>query len=98
MHHSIQVEIVVKDPVLEESGGFTSYMISGTDKLGAFEIRRRFNDFFVLREGLRKKFPGCYIPPIPEKKVIVKVFLRRETNRRSWWRTGRGSWTISARR
>jgi len=45
-------------------------MISGTDKLGAFEIRRRFNDFYVLREGLRKKFPGVYIPPIPEKKAI----------------------------
>jgi hypothetical protein len=39
----------VRDPILEESGGFTSYSISGVDKQGAFEIRRRFNDFYVLR-------------------------------------------------
>lgn len=47
-------------------------MISGIDRHGAFEIRRRFNDFYLLREGLKKRFPGFYIPPVPEKKVIVK--------------------------
>lgn len=70
----MQIEINVRDPVLEESGGFTSYMISGMDRSGAFEIRRRFNDFYILREGLLKKFPGIYIPPVPEKKVIVIVY------------------------
>ena len=43
----------------------------GNDQLGTFEIRRRFNDFFYLREALRKKWPALYIPPIPEKKFIV---------------------------
>lgn len=28
---------------------------------------RRYTDFFELRELLIKKWPGCYIPPIPEK-------------------------------
>jgi hypothetical protein len=59
----------VTDPQLDLAGGFTTYLISGSDKLGAFEVRRRFNDFYVLREGLKKKWPGCYIPPVPSKKI-----------------------------
>jgi hypothetical protein len=35
-------------------------------------MRRRFNEFFLLREGLIKTWPGLYIPPIPDKKMIVK--------------------------
>lgn len=87
----------MRDPVLEE-GGYTSYVISGVDRTGAFEIRRRFNDFYVLREGLRKKFPGFYIPPVPEKKVIVVMDSLRETRMRNWLRTERGSWITSASR
>ena len=68
-----QIEIKVSDPQLDQSGGYTTYMISGHDKLGTFEIRRRYNDFFYFREALKKKWPGLYIPPIPEKKIIVTV-------------------------
>jgi hypothetical protein len=48
-------------------------LISGSDDLGTFEIRRRYNDFFYFRESLAKKWPGVYIPPIPEKKIAVKT-------------------------
>lgn len=56
--------IKVKDPILEGGGSFTSYLIAGSDKLGTFEGRRRFNEFFLLREGLIKSWPGLYVPPI----------------------------------
>jgi hypothetical protein len=46
-------------------------LIIGEDRLGTFEIRRRFNDFHLLRDGLKKRFPGCFIPAVPEKKVLV---------------------------
>ena len=71
-------------------------MISGMDRSGSFEIRRRFNDFYLLREGLLKKFPGIYIPPVPEKKVIVIIYSFREINKRNWLRIEKGSWTTSA--
>lgn len=43
--------------------------------MGSYEIRRRFNDFFLLREALAKYWPGCYIPPIPSKKATVRRIL-----------------------
>lgn len=46
---STGVNIKVKDPIMEAGGSFTSYMVVGTDKLGSFEMRRRFNEFFLLR-------------------------------------------------
>jgi sorting nexin-1/2 len=72
----------VKDPQVEAAGGFTTYLIVGNDKIGSYEIRRRFNDFFLLREALAKYWPGCYIPPIPSKKATVPSLLyARETRR-----------------
>jgi hypothetical protein len=44
-----QINISVQDPQLDTVGGFTTYLITGTDKLGQFEIRRRYNDFYTLR-------------------------------------------------
>lgn len=35
--------------------------------MGVFETFRRYNDFFELHEVLVQKWPGCYLPPIPEK-------------------------------
>lgn len=59
----------VIDPQNDPAKNFVTYLIIGNDELGTFEIRRRFNDFFYLRECLRKRWPGLYIPPIPEKKI-----------------------------
>ena len=48
-------------------------MITGVDKSGSFEIRRRFSDFYLLRDGLLHTWPGLYVPPIPDKKAIVDI-------------------------
>lgn len=63
--------IKVTDPVLDSSKSFVTYLVTGSDNLGSFEIRRRYNDFFYFRESLKKRWPGLYIPPIPEKKVNI---------------------------
>ena len=51
--------------------GVTKFKVKGNDKEGNFEVRRRYNDFFCLRQNLIQRWPGCYIPPIPPKKTIV---------------------------
>jgi hypothetical protein len=63
--------VKVSDPEADSSKGFYTYLISGSDDVGNFEIRRRYNDFFYYREALVKKWPGIYVPPIPEKKISV---------------------------
>jgi hypothetical protein len=65
----------VTDPQADSSKGFYTYLISGSDDIGAFEIRRRYNDFFYLRESLVKIWPALYIPPIPEKKIAVSLLI-----------------------
>jgi hypothetical protein len=55
----------VSDPQADSTKGFYTYLISGNDDVGAFEIRRRYNDFFYLRESLVILWPALYIPPIP---------------------------------
>lgn len=48
---------------------YVVYTIKGKDCFGEFEIQRRFNEFYTIRELLLSKWPGQYIPPIPEKSV-----------------------------
>ena len=44
---------------------------------------RRYSDFNLLREILVKRWPGCYIPAMPEKKTIgANDFLFVESRRR----------------
>lgn len=50
---------------------YTVYTLKGKDALGEFEIQRRFNEFFTLREVLLAKWPGQYIPPIPDKQMNI---------------------------
>lgn len=66
-----QPQITVSDPIIKDSGfsKFTTYNIKGQDQAGAFDTYRRYSDFFELREALVRKWPGCYIPPIPEKQL-----------------------------
>ncbi len=52
---------------------YTVYNIKGKDKEGTFDTYRRYNEFFALRETLVAKWPGCFIPPIPSKKAVVKI-------------------------
>ena len=33
-------------------------------------MNRRYNEFLALRNALVERWPGCYIPCIPEKKTV----------------------------
>ncbi|CAK84820.1 unnamed protein product (macronuclear) [Paramecium tetraurelia] len=64
------IEIAITDAITKDGGlgiKYTVYLIKGLDNQGSFEVFRRYNDFYELRVALIKKWPGCYIPPIPEK-------------------------------
>ena len=50
--------------------GHIKYTVSGVDADGPFEETRRFSEFFALRETLASRWPGVYIPAIPEKKMM----------------------------
>ena len=57
----------MKDP--KKQGSHYVYAVSGVDEDGEFTVSRRFNEFFTLRATLHLRWPGIYIPAIPEKKA-----------------------------
>lgn len=40
------------------------------DSEGEFSETRRFSEFFALRNVLYQRWPGIYIPAIPEKQIV----------------------------
>jgi hypothetical protein len=52
-------------------GGHLKYPVTGVDQDGDFEEKRRFSDFVALRLSLSSRWPGTYVPALPEKKVGV---------------------------
>ncbi|CAI2359893.1 unnamed protein product [Moneuplotes crassus] len=57
----------VLDP---QKGSHVAYTVKGYDMEGPFEGKRRYNDFFNLRNLLTARMPGIFIPPIPPKKMM----------------------------
>ena len=51
-------------------GGHVKYSVTGVDDEGEFTDVRRFREFHALGQVLRTRWPGCYVPSIPEKKMI----------------------------
>lgn len=49
------------------SKNFINYTIH-TKPFG-YEVQRRYSDFLWLRNILVRDFPGCYVPPLPERGV-----------------------------
>lgn len=49
---------------------YVVYAVRGIDKLGSFEVIRRYSDFTALRSVLLQRWPGCFVPPLPPKKVV----------------------------
>jgi hypothetical protein len=49
------------------------YSISGKDETGPFACVRRYKEFAALRQVLVIVWPGCYVPQIPQKQVVVGV-------------------------
>ena len=67
------IKIMVTDPIVKDGvQKYVVYNIKGFDKDGQFEVLRRYSNFYVLRSALLKRWPGCFIPPLPEKKTLVK--------------------------
>jgi hypothetical protein len=33
-------------------------------------VQRRYNEFLALNEQLNERWPGCYVPAIPEKQIF----------------------------
>jgi hypothetical protein len=63
-------KFAVVDPV--KVGGNVKYTVSGVDDEGEFSAVRRFREFHALATTLKNRWPGCYVPSIPEKKIINK--------------------------
>jgi hypothetical protein len=51
-------------------GSVIKYTVIGNDNEGRFEIQRRYNEFLALNNALNDRWPGCYVPAIPEKQLI----------------------------
>ncbi|KAL4470406.1 hypothetical protein ABPG74_012017 [Tetrahymena malaccensis] len=49
---------------------YAMFTVAGKDRNGDFEIERRYSDFDQLRKLMLKRWPGCFIPPLPSKKAI----------------------------
>lgn len=61
-------KFTVANPV--KVSGHIKYTVTGEDSEGNFEATRRFNEFFTLRKVLLERWPGIYIPALPEKKLV----------------------------
>ena len=53
-----------------KKSGHVIYTVTGVDDVGEFEIVRRFRDFHALYECFKMRWPGIYIPAIPDKKLV----------------------------
>lgn len=58
----------VQNPV--KVSGHIKYTVTGVDAEGPFESSRRYREFFALRNILIARWPGIYIPSIPEKQLV----------------------------
>ena len=66
-------EIIMKIENYLMKDGFKKhqiYSLKGQDKIGNYEIFRNFKDFLEIRKILLKRWPGCYVPPLPSEKMI----------------------------
>ena len=69
MYSDTQIEVC--DPIEKEGlKKYIVYCIKGMDSRGAFEVYRRYSDFFSLRKEMLRRWPGIYIPEIPPKKAV----------------------------
>ena len=67
----------MRDP--QDQGGHIVYVVRGRDSNGEFEVKRRFNEFYLLQDCLVKRWPGILLPQVPPKKAMGNkdiVFLQ----------------------
>ena len=61
-------KFTVTNPVKIQS--HVKYSVTGVDDDGEFNDVRRYREFHALADILRIRWPGCYVPSIPEKKMV----------------------------
>lgn len=55
----------------QKIGSVVKYTVTGQDpQQGRWETSRRYNEFFILHNVLNERWPGCFIPCIPEKQIL----------------------------
>ena len=66
--------IEVREPTIKAGAASKHhvYKVCGRDHLGEIDVQRRFREFDQLRKVFYSRFLGLYVPPIPEKKAMVK--------------------------
>jgi hypothetical protein len=89
-------EAVLQQGPNEKVPPYVTYLISGRDPHGEFNIRRRFREFLLLRNKFVDRFTGMYIPPIPSKRTAVTPVSIRATPRRDTSRKDEGFCIIFA--
>ena len=62
------LEFSVRDP--QDFHGHIVYVVKGRDNEGPWECKRRFNEFYILYDTLRKRWPGIILPLCPPKKAV----------------------------
>lgn len=71
-----EIKVTIKDPITSEktllSLPYVTYEVF--TEPSNWSVRRRYSDFFLLRNILCKYFPRYLIPPLPEKKLGNKRF------------------------
>ena len=71
------LDFSVRDP--QDHGGHIVYVVKGKDSQGEFEVKRRYNEFYLLQDCLQKRWPGILLPQVPPKKAMGNkdiVFLQ----------------------
>jgi hypothetical protein len=78
LRHFEPPEILVCEPQKKKAttGTHHVYRVVGRDHHGTFEVFRRFKEFYLIRKVLYSRFLGLYVPPVPEKKSVVRSSLR----------------------
>lgn len=51
-------------------GMVTTYTVRGVDDEGVFEISRRYRVFYALFLVFKSRWPGCFLPQLPEKNFV----------------------------
>ena len=51
-------------------GMVTTYTVKGVDDEGEFEISRRYRVFYALFQVFKTRWPGCFLPQLPEKNFV----------------------------
>jgi sorting nexin-1/2 len=67
----------VVNPEVRGTNKYVVYTLKGEDKngnsilnIGSFETTRRYSDFDQIKNVMLVRWPGCYIPSLPSKKVM----------------------------